>query len=229
MKFTVFAAFLFSIGWMSVVETDDGLLASCCLGVSKTRIPADNILNFTIQDQLPCSIRAIRFQTIKNKIICSDPNDDWAKKSLANSDMMNYLLHAACHVVQLQGSYQSTKARLPFSVIVTPPPPTPRSSLNLLPSVHEQTITLTPSIMFLTLKLSILESEAHGRRLFNFLSLSLPISLVRPSPHWRPIMSGGSLDQCPHLLIKSLSLPLNASTKLLAIKCLVRHNRDINT
>lgn len=66
-------------------------------------------------------------------------------------------------------------------------------------------------------------------RLFNFLSLSLPISLVQPSPHWQPMMSRGSLDQCPHLLIKSLSLPLNASTKLPAIKCLVRHNRDINT
>lgn len=142
---------------------------------------------------------------------------------------MNYLLHAACHVVQLHGSYQSTKARLSFSVIVTPPPPTPHSSLNLLPSVHEQTITLPPSIMFLTLKLSILESEAHGHRLFNFLSLSLPISLNQPSPHWRPMMSGGSLDQCPHLLIKSLSLTLNASTKLPAIKCLVHHNRDINT
>lgn len=40
-------------------------------------------------------------------------------------------------------------------------------------------------------------------------------------------MSRGSLDQCPLLLIKSLSFP--ASTKLLAIKCLVHHNRDINT
>lgn len=103
-------------------------------------------------------------------------------------------------------------------------------SLNLLPSVHEQTITLPPSIMFLTLKLSILEPEAHGPTLFNFLSLSLPISLVQPSPHWQPVMSRGSLDQCPLLLlIKSLSFPLNASTKLLAIKCLLHHNRDINT
>jgi len=114
-----------------------------------------------------------------------------------------------------------------FATMVVPPPPSLHSSLNLLPSVHEQTITLPPSIMFL--ELSILEPEAHGPTLFNFLSLSLPISLVQPAPHWRPVMSRGSLDQYPLLLIKSLSFPLNASTKLLAIKCLVHHNRDINT
>lgn len=135
---------------------------------------------------------------------------------LANSDMMNYLLHAACHVVQLLS---------PLYGYTSSP-----QSLNLLPSVLERTIPLPPSVMFLTLKLSILEPEAHGPTLFNFLSLSLPISLVRPSPRWRPVMSRGSLDQCPLLLlIKSLSFPLNASTKLLAIKCLLLHNRDINT
>ncbi len=67
---------------------------------------------------------------------------------------------------------KSVKALLPFSVIVTPPPPTPHSSLNLLPSVHDQTITLPPYIMFLMLKLSILETEAQGCRQAVQLSLS---------------------------------------------------------
>lgn len=143
---------------------------------------------------------------------------------------MNYLLHSACHVVQLHGSYKSAKALFPFSVIVTPPPqPHTHLSICFLPFMSRLSLSLPTLCSSCSNYLSWKLRHTAAGRLFNFLSLSLPISLVQPSPHWRPMMSGGSLDQCPHLLIKSLSLPLNASTKLPAIKCLVRHNRDINT
>uniref|UniRef100_A0A672M9C3 Chemokine interleukin-8-like domain-containing protein n=1 Tax=Sinocyclocheilus grahami TaxID=75366 RepID=A0A672M9C3_SINGR len=80
MKFTLFAAFLFSIGWRSVVVAVDGRPVHCCLTVSGTNIQADYIVNYTMQDQPLCPIRAVRFHTKKNKVICSDRDNNWAKR-----------------------------------------------------------------------------------------------------------------------------------------------------
>ncbi|XP_016349802.1 LOW QUALITY PROTEIN: eotaxin-like [Sinocyclocheilus anshuiensis] len=82
MKFTLFAAFLFSIGWMSVVVAGDGRPVPCCLTVSRTNIRAEYIVRYTMQDQPLCPIRAVRFHTKKNKVICSDPNNNWAKNAM---------------------------------------------------------------------------------------------------------------------------------------------------
>ncbi|KAK2900668.1 hypothetical protein Q8A67_008783 [Cirrhinus molitorella] len=71
---------------MSIEEENDGRPVSCCFTVSNTRIPATNIVDYDIQDRVQCFVRAVRFQTKKNKIICSDPNDDWAKKVMAIVD-----------------------------------------------------------------------------------------------------------------------------------------------
>ncbi|XP_052387095.1 eotaxin-like [Carassius gibelio] len=80
MMFTLFAVFLFSLGGMSAVEVDDGRPTSCCVGVSNTKIPVKDIVNYSMQTTLLCPIKAVRFQTKRNKIICSDPNDGWAKR-----------------------------------------------------------------------------------------------------------------------------------------------------
>uniref|UniRef100_A0A673I796 Chemokine interleukin-8-like domain-containing protein n=1 Tax=Sinocyclocheilus rhinocerous TaxID=307959 RepID=A0A673I796_9TELE len=79
MKFTLFAAFLFSIGWMSLEVAGDGRPRNCCKTVSNTNIPVGNIVDYIIQNTALCSIRAVRFHTKKNKVICSDPDSDWAK------------------------------------------------------------------------------------------------------------------------------------------------------
>ncbi|XP_067309526.1 uncharacterized protein DDB_G0290587-like [Pseudorasbora parva] len=55
---------------------------SCCLTVTDTRVPVENIVDYDMQDTAQCSIRAIRFHTKKNKIICSDPDGNWAKKAM---------------------------------------------------------------------------------------------------------------------------------------------------
>ncbi|KAF4117599.1 hypothetical protein G5714_002152 [Onychostoma macrolepis] len=80
MKFTLFAAFLFSIEWMSVAFAVDGPPTDCCNTVSKKIISAENIVKYDKQNALLCPVTAVRFHTKKNKVICSDPESNWAKK-----------------------------------------------------------------------------------------------------------------------------------------------------
>uniref|UniRef100_A0A9J8BE94 Chemokine interleukin-8-like domain-containing protein n=1 Tax=Cyprinus carpio carpio TaxID=630221 RepID=A0A9J8BE94_CYPCA len=81
MKFTLFAAFIFSVGWMSVVEAVvDGPPTHCCNTVTTITIPAANIVDYFIQGSVLCPVRAVRFLTKKNIVICSDPDSKWAKK-----------------------------------------------------------------------------------------------------------------------------------------------------
>uniref|UniRef100_A0A8C1EVF0 Chemokine interleukin-8-like domain-containing protein n=1 Tax=Cyprinus carpio carpio TaxID=630221 RepID=A0A8C1EVF0_CYPCA len=94
MKFTLFVAILFSIGWMSaVVKVHDGPSPDCCLSVSDTKTPVHNIKSYSMQAAPPCPIRAIRFYTMKDKTICSDPNDSWTKKAINHVDKMNSRKH----------------------------------------------------------------------------------------------------------------------------------------
>nr|XP_055059135.1 C-C motif chemokine 2-like [Misgurnus anguillicaudatus]XP_055059136.1 C-C motif chemokine 2-like [Misgurnus anguillicaudatus] len=91
MKFTLSIALIYSI-WYKSVQTqgvrsfegggDGPSPASCCLSVSNTKIPIVNLLDYYVQDTSLCPIRAIRFRTRKNKTICSDPEDKWAKKAM---------------------------------------------------------------------------------------------------------------------------------------------------
>ncbi|KAI2667782.1 C-C motif chemokine 2 [Labeo rohita] len=87
MKFILFTAILFSMGWMNIEGSDDGLLG-CCLTVSNTRTSVENIL--INQDYVLSEL----FQTRKNKVICSDPDDAWAKRVMAIVDSRRTLTHA---------------------------------------------------------------------------------------------------------------------------------------
>uniref|UniRef100_A0A673KRM4 Chemokine interleukin-8-like domain-containing protein n=1 Tax=Sinocyclocheilus rhinocerous TaxID=307959 RepID=A0A673KRM4_9TELE len=60
----------------------DGRPVPCCLTVSGTNIRADYIVRYTMQDQPLCPIRAVRFHTKKNKVICSDRDNNWAKNAM---------------------------------------------------------------------------------------------------------------------------------------------------
>uniref|UniRef100_A0A8C2IU49 Chemokine interleukin-8-like domain-containing protein n=1 Tax=Cyprinus carpio TaxID=7962 RepID=A0A8C2IU49_CYPCA len=86
MKFTLFTAILFSMGWMNIEGSGDALPQLCCLSVSNTKIPVGNILDYSVQDVVTCPVRAVRFHTRKNKIICSDPDDRWTKKAVETVD-----------------------------------------------------------------------------------------------------------------------------------------------
>ncbi|XP_048020979.1 uncharacterized protein LOC125251966 [Megalobrama amblycephala] len=50
----------------------------CCLTVTDTRVPAEKIVSYTIQEPPICPLRSVRFHTKKDIIICSDPESNWA-------------------------------------------------------------------------------------------------------------------------------------------------------
>ncbi|XP_037643464.1 uncharacterized protein LOC119498553 [Sebastes umbrosus] len=89
MRFSlVLAALLCFTTWMSVGHATNGPVASCCLGWSNTLqgLPLERILDYTIQSDGVCLIKAVVFKTTRGKRICSDPNSDRAKKAILKVD-----------------------------------------------------------------------------------------------------------------------------------------------
>ncbi|XP_066536336.1 uncharacterized protein xcl32a.1 [Hoplias malabaricus] len=72
--------FLFAMHSLSESTAGMGPPVDCCLKISKTRVRAEDIVNYT--QQFPsglCPVRAVRFKTKKGNVICSDPHSNWAK------------------------------------------------------------------------------------------------------------------------------------------------------
>ncbi|XP_074507064.1 C-C motif chemokine 2-like [Sebastes fasciatus] len=82
----VLAALLCFTTWMSVGHATNGPVSSCCLGRSDTKVPFKRILSYTIQTDGVCQITAVVFLTKLGKRICSDPNSDWAKRTILKLD-----------------------------------------------------------------------------------------------------------------------------------------------
>ncbi|XP_037643468.1 eotaxin-like isoform X2 [Sebastes umbrosus] len=82
----VLAALLCFTTWMSVGHATPRPVSSCCLGRSDTMVQFKRILNYTIQTDGVCQITAVVFLTKLGKRICSDPNSDWAKRTILKLD-----------------------------------------------------------------------------------------------------------------------------------------------
>ncbi|KAF4117594.1 C-C motif chemokine 2-like [Onychostoma macrolepis] len=70
------------------------VMESSCLITTDTKVPLKNLLSYTIQRKPLFSVDAVRFLTIKGKIICSDPSSSWAKKAMNNLDEKNKKLQS---------------------------------------------------------------------------------------------------------------------------------------
>ncbi|XP_051989384.1 uncharacterized protein LOC127648703 [Xyrauchen texanus] len=87
MKFIYLTAFLCSLVVMGVVSAgNDGPVVSCCLEVSNIKMPLRNIKDYRIQNSPLCPLKAVVFITVKNKHICSDLEDRWAKHAMYEVD-----------------------------------------------------------------------------------------------------------------------------------------------
>ncbi|XP_039510735.1 salivary glue protein Sgs-3-like [Pimephales promelas] len=96
MKFSLFSAVLFSIAWMSVVGTGDGHPVACCYPTD-IKPPVENIVKYDMQDPALCGIRAVRFYTKKNKVVCSDPESKYAKKAMCIVDRRTTTTPTICY------------------------------------------------------------------------------------------------------------------------------------
>nr|XP_019962813.1 PREDICTED: monocyte chemotactic protein 1B-like [Paralichthys olivaceus] len=66
-----------------------GGIASCCRRILNTEVHRDRLKNYYVQQQPSCLLRIVVFKTIKGKRICSDPNNQWTKSSMAYLDEKN--------------------------------------------------------------------------------------------------------------------------------------------
>ncbi|XP_018611683.2 fractalkine-like [Scleropages formosus] len=62
-----------------------GPVVSCCLKISETRVPVNKLKSYYVQSGV-CSVEAVQFTTVKDKTICSDPSDPWAKRAMQDLD-----------------------------------------------------------------------------------------------------------------------------------------------
>ncbi|XP_042354480.1 C-C motif chemokine 8-like isoform X3 [Plectropomus leopardus] len=89
MRFTLMLAVLLCFAtWMSMVYATHGPVSNCCLQRSNTlsKVPFEQIVDYTNQSEGVCPIRAVVFQTRSGKRICSDPDSDWARKAMQKVD-----------------------------------------------------------------------------------------------------------------------------------------------
>ncbi|XP_059419309.1 monocyte chemotactic protein 1B [Carassius carassius] len=62
---------------------------SGCLTTSNTKVPQRNLVSYKHQHKPLFPVDAVRFLTIRDKVICSDPSSPWAKKSMKYLDAKN--------------------------------------------------------------------------------------------------------------------------------------------
>ncbi|XP_030607404.1 C-C motif chemokine 20-like [Archocentrus centrarchus] len=82
----VIAALFCLTTWMSMVHAIYRPGASCCVQWSKTRVPLERIVNYTIQSEDSCRIKAVLLRTVRGKTICANPDGDWTKQAIQKVD-----------------------------------------------------------------------------------------------------------------------------------------------
>ncbi|GAA6234892.1 eotaxin-like [Lates japonicus] len=81
------ACLLCFITWMSLVHATHGPMSSClCVRLSNTKVQVKRIVNYTIQSDGICPMKAVVFQTQSGKRLCSDPHSNWAKRAMKKVD-----------------------------------------------------------------------------------------------------------------------------------------------
>ncbi|KTG43444.1 hypothetical protein cypCar_00003272 [Cyprinus carpio] len=77
--------------WLLVLFSmrDAHVIELSCLETKDTKVPQKYLRNYTVQQVPLFSVNAVRFLTIKDKVICSDPSSPWAIKSMKYLDAKN--------------------------------------------------------------------------------------------------------------------------------------------
>ncbi|XP_061588020.1 lymphotactin-like [Cololabis saira] len=108
MKFSLILATLLCFAtWINLVHPNHGPTDNCwCHHLSTTRVHRDRIVDYTVQKEGVCTIKAIIFQTVRGKRVCSDPSSSWAKTMILVVD-------------EKKATLSSGKERLASSSIMT--------------------------------------------------------------------------------------------------------------
>ncbi|KAM6919832.1 monocyte chemotactic protein 1B-like [Lycodopsis pacificus] len=72
-----------------------GGIASCCLKLSRTQVHREQLKSYYKQFKPSCPVHAVIFKTVKEKRICSDPENVWTKTSMAYLDGKDWQIQHA--------------------------------------------------------------------------------------------------------------------------------------
>ncbi|XDV27809.1 hypothetical protein PO909_031291 [Leuciscus waleckii] len=64
----------------------DGPPPNCCLKLGYRGVRLEKVLNYRIQIEGLCPIKAVVIQTVSGKILCSDLNSNWTKRAMRKVD-----------------------------------------------------------------------------------------------------------------------------------------------
>ncbi|XP_056323612.1 monocyte chemotactic protein 1B-like [Danio aesculapii] len=82
----IFTACVLVVIFRSISVFADGPPVSCCFRLGDRRPHLDKILNYRIQTKEMCPIRAVLFQTVAGKTLCSKPESSWTKSAMWKVD-----------------------------------------------------------------------------------------------------------------------------------------------
>ncbi|XP_037312962.2 C-C motif chemokine 12-like [Pungitius pungitius] len=78
---------LLLVAVMVSTASAQGGLPSCCLKLGKTKVHRDQLKSYYVQlTTTQCTKKAVVFTTVKDKRICSHPEESWTKNSMAYLD-----------------------------------------------------------------------------------------------------------------------------------------------
>uniref|UniRef100_A0A3Q3A7S0 Chemokine interleukin-8-like domain-containing protein n=1 Tax=Kryptolebias marmoratus TaxID=37003 RepID=A0A3Q3A7S0_KRYMA len=79
---------------MFVILTFKGVRPACCVKYHRHPMQPKFLEDYVVQKIGVCKLKAIIFKTVKNRIVCADPNKKWVKKGI------KYLENSGTHVLE---------------------------------------------------------------------------------------------------------------------------------
>ncbi|XP_070830174.1 C-C motif chemokine 20 [Chaetodon trifascialis] len=68
---------------------DSSPLSVCCTRYHESPVPVRLLKYYTIQDDVDyCNIKAIIFKTVKNKLLCANPDRKWVQKAMESVPLL---------------------------------------------------------------------------------------------------------------------------------------------
>ncbi|XP_067460749.1 C-C motif chemokine 20 [Thunnus thynnus] len=68
-----------------VALNESSSMRSCCTKYQEKPIPVGRLIGYTIQEITDyCNIKAVMFKTVRNKLVCANPEAEWVKNAMAS-------------------------------------------------------------------------------------------------------------------------------------------------
>ncbi|XP_076600224.1 C-C motif chemokine 20 [Chaetodon auriga] len=78
---------------------DSSPLSACCTQYHESPVPVRLLKCYAIQDDTDyCNIKAVIFKTVRNKLLCANPESEWVQRAMKSVPPVNRKADAADHL-----------------------------------------------------------------------------------------------------------------------------------